>query len=291
VFLRIAPHLVHRLPFLVPTYGHGMRGKMVLSLGMKAFELIAVGQNRHLRDPEKIIRSHQVLSPRDVLELEPGVETRGLTGGVRYDECHMHSSERTTLAVVLAAAGRRGDRQLHRGGVHEEGGWQRRVVGVRVRALTHEDQFEIRARLVANVTGPWAPPCSSTSTIGRRAGGAARRFCPRILTRPLTQAGAARHGPGKDREPGRPAFSSSPLARSLIGTTNVPYAATGRRGGDQRTERLHRRDQQRLRRRRSGARRASSSQALSLVDTEVKADVYRGAPVRDHDHRQDRINE
>jgi glycerol-3-phosphate dehydrogenase len=26
-FMRIAPHLVHPLPFLIPTYGHLMRGK------------------------------------------------------------------------------------------------------------------------------------------------------------------------------------------------------------------------------------------------------------------------
>ena len=29
--MRIAPHLVHPLPVLIPTYGHGIRGKEILS--------------------------------------------------------------------------------------------------------------------------------------------------------------------------------------------------------------------------------------------------------------------
>src|SRR5919106_1546638 len=33
-FMRIAPHLVHPLPILIPTYGHSLRGKEILSLAI-----------------------------------------------------------------------------------------------------------------------------------------------------------------------------------------------------------------------------------------------------------------
>ena len=34
VFQRIAPHFVHPIPFLIPTYGHLLKGREILTLGM-----------------------------------------------------------------------------------------------------------------------------------------------------------------------------------------------------------------------------------------------------------------
>ena len=50
VFMRIAPHLVHPLPFLIPTYGHWMRSKEVLSLALLINDLIGLDRNC-LQDP------------------------------------------------------------------------------------------------------------------------------------------------------------------------------------------------------------------------------------------------
>src|SRR5688500_11752779 len=40
--MRIAPHLVHPLPVLIPTYGHGIRGREVLGLALKLNDLISL---------------------------------------------------------------------------------------------------------------------------------------------------------------------------------------------------------------------------------------------------------
>src|SRR5918994_1936819 len=51
VLMRVASYLVHPLPFLIPTYGHAMRGKGVLSLALLLNDLIGFDRNR-LEDPQ-----------------------------------------------------------------------------------------------------------------------------------------------------------------------------------------------------------------------------------------------
>ena len=237
VFARIAPHLVHRVPFLIPTYGHGMRGKEVLRAGMLAYEVLAIGQNRHLGDPERRIARHQVLSRRDVLALEPGLEPRGLTGGVRYEECHLYSSERMTLAVVqaAAAAGAVVANYVEVSGFLRAG---ERISGVRARDRlpvlarggdgVGEPEFEIQAKLVANITGPWAPQVDAL--LNRQP---ARRFALskgcHLVTRPITRSGAVAFATAHKHEGivnrgGRHFFVIPWRGCSLIGTTNVPYS-------------------------------------------------------------------
>src|ERR671924_502924 len=44
-FMRIAPHLVHPLPILIPTYGHSLRGKEILSLAIFINKIIGWDRN------------------------------------------------------------------------------------------------------------------------------------------------------------------------------------------------------------------------------------------------------
>ena len=227
VFLRIAPHLVHHLPFLIPTYGHVMQGREVLTAAMAAYELIGLDQNRGLRDPEKRVPRFEVLGRREALALEPDLPAAGLTGGVRYTECHMHSSERTTLAVVMAAAeaGAVVANHVEVVGFRREGA---RVAGVQARnALGDGAAFDVHARLVANMTGPWAPRL--LAALDRRPAG---RFAlskgVHLVTRSLTRNVALALATGHQHEGivsrgGRHLFIIPWRGRSLIGTTNVPF--------------------------------------------------------------------
>ena len=54
-FLRIAPHLVRPLPIVMPTYGYGMKSKNVLRAGMLFYDLLTLGRNRRIADPERHI--------------------------------------------------------------------------------------------------------------------------------------------------------------------------------------------------------------------------------------------
>ena len=49
--LRMAPHLVHPMPFVVPTYGHGMRGPEILGAAFVILNALTADRNRGLTDP------------------------------------------------------------------------------------------------------------------------------------------------------------------------------------------------------------------------------------------------
>ena len=59
--IRLAPHLVHPLPFLIPSYGHGLRGKAALSLALKIHDLVGFDRNQ-LNDPQKHFPPGQTMS-------------------------------------------------------------------------------------------------------------------------------------------------------------------------------------------------------------------------------------
>jgi glycerol-3-phosphate dehydrogenase len=150
----------------------------------------------------------------------------------------MHSSERATLAVILAAveAGAMAANYVEATGFLRDGA---RVVGVRVRdtaamegrngdAGRTLDEFELRARVVANMTGPWAPQVNDR--LDRRPRGRFRLSKGvHLVTRPLTRSGAlalaTRHQSDALLSRGGRHFFIIPWrGHSLIGTTNVPYS-------------------------------------------------------------------
>jgi glycerol-3-phosphate dehydrogenase len=226
IFRRIAPHLVHPMPFLIPTYGHGLRGKEILSLGMLIYEALGYDQNR-IDDPEKRIPRFQPLSRAQALELEPHLPAAGLTGGIRYHECHMHNSERLTLAVVEAAvrAGARVANYVEMTGARDAGG---RIEAITARDLLGDRELVIRGRVIANVTGPWARRVLDRALArqDRYAVGLSKGV--HIITRPLTRSGAVALATRHRNEAlinrgGRHFFMIPWRGGSLIGTTNVPY--------------------------------------------------------------------
>ncbi|MEJ2618461.1 MAG: FAD-dependent oxidoreductase, partial [Ignavibacteriaceae bacterium] len=50
--LRIAPHLVKPLPIVIPTYGHGMKGKEILRVGTTLFDILTFDRNQKIPDKE-----------------------------------------------------------------------------------------------------------------------------------------------------------------------------------------------------------------------------------------------
>ncbi|GIX49605.1 MAG: glycerol-3-phosphate dehydrogenase [Candidatus Tectimicrobiota bacterium] len=156
VLLRIAPHLVHPLPIAIPTYGHGLQGKAALLAGLTLYNGLAWGRNRGLRDPLRRVPWGHVLSRQECLRRFPQLEARGLTGAVVVYDGQMYNPPRLVLAFLRAAAARGAQlgNYLEATGLLCEG---RRVCGVQVRDVLSGDTFALRARVVLNATGPWAP--------------------------------------------------------------------------------------------------------------------------------------
>jgi len=153
VFMRIAPHLVHPLPFLIPTYGHALRGREILALALRINDAMGSGRNR-LEDPQKCLPSGRLISKEEALTVIPGIDKRGLTGAAVVYDCQMFSSERLILAFARSAAN--AGAQL--ANYVEVFGLLRnkdRVAGVNARDRLNGAEIDIRAKVVVNCSGPW----------------------------------------------------------------------------------------------------------------------------------------
>jgi glycerol-3-phosphate dehydrogenase len=157
--LRIAPHLVHPLPFVVPAYrGSLKRSRIALRLALAMNDVVSWDRNRDA-DPAKHLPAGRGLTRDECLQMAPGLRRNGLTGGVLYYDAQMHNSDRLTLSYVLSAAaeGAVAANHVEVKELLREGD---RVVGVRATDLragtaTPMDGLEIRGRIVVNAAGPW----------------------------------------------------------------------------------------------------------------------------------------
>lgn len=153
--LRIAPHLVQPLPIVIPTYGHGTSGKAFLGAGLYLYDLLTLGRNRGIRDPERRIPATRLLSRSQILELFPDLKQEGLTGGAMFSDGQMYNPTRLVLAFIQSAvaAGAKAVNYLEAVGLLRSGD---RVTGVQARDTLTGDLLSIRARVVVNTAGPWA---------------------------------------------------------------------------------------------------------------------------------------
>ena len=152
--LRIAPHLVKPLPIVIPTYGHGMKGKAVLGAGMLIYDLLTLDRNRGLWRDRQISRG-KFISPDQVLNLFPGIKREGLTGGAIFCDGQMYNPPRIALSFLRSAVerGAVAANYVEATGFLRNGGC---VLGIQAKDILGNRFFEIRGRCVLNAAGPWA---------------------------------------------------------------------------------------------------------------------------------------
>jgi len=135
-----APHLVHSLPFVIPSY-HWWEGPFY-GIGLKVYDTLA-GQLG--------LEPSRYLSREEMIELLPTLETEGLDGGVVY---HDGQFDDARLAIHLArTAVNHGAVTLNHTrccGLMKENG---HVIGVKAECMETGAQHEIRAKCVINATG------------------------------------------------------------------------------------------------------------------------------------------
>lgn len=227
-FQRLAPHLTRYVPFVVPAYPGLRKGRLLLSVGLAAYEALCTGQNRHVDDPAKQVPTGRLLGKDEIREMvNPSLGER-MTGGVVVYESHMRDSERMTLSFVRTAAEHgavvtnytRAESFLQKGD---------RVIGIRARDLIGGSTVEIRSSAVVNAAGPWIP--STLERLGERIH---RRLVTafgrgaHIVTKPLTDGYAIALPIPEQNEAlvnrgGRHVFVIPWRGHSLIGTTYGPY--------------------------------------------------------------------
>jgi glycerol-3-phosphate dehydrogenase len=200
-FLRIAPHLVRPLPVVIPTYGHGMKGKAVLRTGMAIYDLLAADRNQGITDPARRIPRGSSLETNEVLRMFPGLPTRGLTGAGVFCDAQIHNPPRLVFGILQSAVqtGAQIANYVEATGFVRRNG---RIVSLQARdALTGSD-FEIRGRVVLNAAGPFAERLLDR-TLGTRLTprGVYSRDACFILSRKLLDHGQALAIQGATRDP------------------------------------------------------------------------------------------
>jgi glycerol-3-phosphate dehydrogenase len=224
---RAAPHLTRYLPFMVPTYGHGTKGRAFMQIGMGLYRLLSRGEDGIAGDPEKRVPAPYFMTRAEVLERCP-VADPGLTGALVYCESHMENSERMTLAVVDTADGKGAVCANYIRAAEFIVEERRSAVGMVVEDLESGERFDIRSRVTVNAAGPWIPALN-TSLSGKDPLVASSGFSQgsHLVTRQLIE-GAALALPTRfagqnvvDRG-GRHIFILPWRRHSLIGTSYVP---------------------------------------------------------------------
>ena len=154
-FLRAAPHLVHPLPIVVPTYGRGMKSMPMLRAGMALYDLLTCDRNRGIPDPARRIPNATFLGRSEVMARYPGLDPAGLTGAGVFCDGQMRNPPRLVLAYVQSAAaeGAVCANYVEATGLRVRGG---RVRGVIARDTVGGASLEIQSRFVLNAAGPYA---------------------------------------------------------------------------------------------------------------------------------------
>jgi glycerol-3-phosphate dehydrogenase len=142
--LRNSPHLVRPLPFVFPVHKDDPRPLWQIGIGMWLYDAMATFRN---------IERNQIWGKRRALRQEPIIGPQGLTGATHYYDATTDDA-RLTLAIAQDAhqAGAVLANYASAVGLLREG---QRVVGAQVRDQLSGAEFEVRARAVANATGPW----------------------------------------------------------------------------------------------------------------------------------------
>jgi glycerol-3-phosphate dehydrogenase len=153
-----ASHLIRPLPFLVPCYGYGMKGRSALRLACSVYEYLTKNRNRNL--PESLrLPNHVCMNVDEVLRIAPHLDRKNLQGGVVFYDCQMRNSDRLSLSVVKSAEQHGACVKNYHEVVAistEASGSDLSVSSLKVRSRLQGTCENIRVKFVINAMGPWA---------------------------------------------------------------------------------------------------------------------------------------
>jgi len=200
---RIAPHLLFRIPFIMP---------IPLKVTVPFFETYFEVYDKYA--PFKRGKPHTLLSKEEVIKLVPGINAQDVAAAVTTDEWGI-DPQRLCAANALDAAERGAEIFTHTEVVGFLKDPQGQVIGVRVR-----DRFgaasEVKSRIVMHATGPWIGRTSSLAgvTVKIRPGkGVHLSFDRRLLNLSLVLQMAD----------GRQSFIMPHENTTILGTTDDDY--------------------------------------------------------------------
>jgi len=227
--MRIAPHLVYPMPFLIPTYRSWSQGKVLMWFALKLNDLIGFDRNRWLSS-ERILPNGRVITKLECLKLCPGLDAQGLTGGALFYDAQVYNPERLILSILFSAS-ESGARLLNYAQVKKIFRGSGDITDMKVQDVLAKKVVGVRSRLVINCSGPWVGEMLSESMPGRPSHGSLMLKAVVLVTRSLSKSvavGVSGKFQYKDEDAiikkGHRYFFITPWRnRSLIGTFQGPY--------------------------------------------------------------------
>ena len=208
---RNAPHLVHDLAFVIPTY-KWWEGPFY-GVGMKVYDGLAGKLG---------FGPSHVLSKEETIARIPTIETAGLTGGVMYHDGQFDDSRLAIhLAMTAAGHGARLANRVRCRGLVKDGGIVR---GVEAEDLEGGRSIRIRARCVVNATGIFVDELRALDEPGATPVVTVSQGIHLVLPKEFLPGTAAIMVP--KTADGRVLFAVPWHDRVVVGTTDTPVSAS-----------------------------------------------------------------
>ena len=208
ILLRIAPHLVFPLPFLLPLYRPSLWYQAKLRIGMQLYDALSL---------DKTLPKRKWLGRDETLAAEPALDGDGLTGAWRFYDAQVPLVERLVIENIIDASDH-GALVLNHARANSYLRDGDRVGGAAVLDRMAGVELEVRARLTVNATGPWldrtiAPLRSTAKPLLRLTKGI------HLITPRATQQAHVLFA----KRDGRLFFVVPWLDATIVGTTDTDY--------------------------------------------------------------------
>jgi glycerol-3-phosphate dehydrogenase len=205
--LRNAPHICHRLSFVVPSYKWWQ--KWYYGFGLWLYEFLSFKLS---------LGKTQLLDARRALQLLPQLSQQGLSGGVQYFDGQFDDSR---LAINLAqTAVEQGATVLNYCGLTGFIKEDNRITGIEAYDSLGGQTFAIQAKVVINATGVFADEVLQLAETGREATIAPSQGIHLVVDKQHFEGDAALMIPKTDD--GRVLFAIPWHGKLLLGTTDTP---------------------------------------------------------------------
>jgi glycerol-3-phosphate dehydrogenase len=151
--VNIAPHLIHPLPCVIPTYPQLKSSKRAFQLAFHLHDLINFN-GRQQPGSESEIPSGKIIPLGQLRNLIPTLDDSNITGGAMWYDALNYNSERLVLSFILSAKQQGADAFNYlamKNLILQKG----RSIGINAYDKLTGQELEVFGKIVVNTTGPW----------------------------------------------------------------------------------------------------------------------------------------
>ncbi|MBD0280574.1 MAG: glycerol-3-phosphate dehydrogenase/oxidase [Thermoleophilaceae bacterium] len=221
LLVKLAPHLVSPLPFLVPAFD-GRRPDRLMGMGLNMYDAMSWRRGRD-EDEDWSPTRHRIIGGTETVEMVPALAAREPNAAYLFYDCQ--TDDARLVLTVLGEAERFGAvcaNACEAIGLVDRAG---RAAGLLVRDTLGGGDFELTASNVINATGVWADRLRPDELYGEEEVPRIRpsRGTHIVLPRDALPVEAGVIVPAGA---GRSIFALPWLGRTLVGTTDNDYAGS-----------------------------------------------------------------